>query len=108
MKGETEAQRQARLEQAEAQYPRAAQALGRMLLGPAASLLKQKRLLIVPDGALQYIPFSALPEPPSGKIAKPKRGTTSVNQASSVPLVVGHEIISLPSVSTLAVLRREN
>ena len=63
-----------------------------MLLGPAAPLIKGKRLVIVADGALQYIPFSALPEPGS--------------KASS-PLVVRHEIVSLPSASTLAVLRRE-
>ena len=104
VKGETEAQRQARLEQAEAQYPQAAAALSRMLLGPVAPLMKGKRLVIVADGALQYIPFSALPEP-SRKIANSK--TTSVNQAALIPLMVQHEIISLPSASALAVLRQE-
>jgi CHAT domain-containing protein/tetratricopeptide (TPR) repeat protein len=107
MKGETEKQRQARLEQAAAQYPQAAQALSKMLLGPAASLLKGKRLVFVADGALQYIPFSALPEPLNGTIANPKLDITTVNQASLVPLVVGHEIIGLPSASALAVLRQE-
>jgi hypothetical protein len=34
-----------------------------MLLGPIASQLRGKRLLIVADGALQYIPFGALPVP---------------------------------------------
>ncbi len=51
-----------------------------------------KRLLIVADGALQYIPFGALPVPAS-------------NPAQ--PLIVRNEIISLPSASTLSVLRRE-
>ena len=106
VKGETEAQRQTRVEQAEAQYPQAAQALSNMVLGSVASLLKGKRLVIVADGALQYIPFSALPEPGT-ESADPSRGTTTGSQASFVPLVVGHEIISLPSVSALAVLRRE-
>ena len=78
-----------------------------MLLGPAAPLLKGKRLVLVADGALQYIPFSALPEPPSARTAKPNHVTSAVNQASLVPLVVGHEIVNLPSASALAVLRQE-
>jgi tetratricopeptide (TPR) repeat protein len=45
-------------------YP-AAVALSRMILGPVASQLGTKRLLIVGDGALQYIPFGALPAPTS-------------------------------------------
>lgn len=106
LKGETEPQREARVEQAEAQYPQAAQALSNMLLGPVASLLKGKRLVIVADGALQYIPFSALPEP-GVESADPHGSTTAGDQASFVPLVVEHEIISLPSMSVLAVLRRE-
>jgi hypothetical protein len=34
-----------------------------MLLGPVASKLGKKRLAIVADGGLQYIPFAALPVP---------------------------------------------
>jgi CHAT domain-containing protein len=34
-----------------------------MVVGPVVPLLSGKRLLIVRDGALQYIPFSALPTP---------------------------------------------
>lgn len=105
MTSETEAQRQTRLEQAQTQYPQAAAALSKMLLGPVGPLIKGKRLVIVADGALQYIPFSALPEPRKAKPANPK--TITVNQASIIPLVVGHEIISLPSASALAVLRQE-
>jgi CHAT domain-containing protein/tetratricopeptide (TPR) repeat protein len=71
--------------------------LSQMVLAPAAALLGQKRLLIVADGALQYIPFGALPVPSTG--AK----KTKTYQ----PLIVGHEVVSLPSASTLAVLRRE-
>jgi CHAT domain-containing protein len=48
-------------------------------------------LLIVSDGALQYIPFAALPTP----------------DASGVPLVAEHEIANLPSASVLERLRRE-
>jgi CHAT domain-containing protein/Tfp pilus assembly protein PilF len=66
--------------------------LSRMLLGPAAGWIGHKRLLIVSDGALQYIPFEALTEPAA---------------VTSNPLVVDHEIVNLPSASVLAVLRRE-
>jgi CHAT domain-containing protein/tetratricopeptide (TPR) repeat protein len=64
--------------------------LSRMLLAPAASLLPGKRLLVVGDGILQSLPFAALPEPGGGE-----------------PLVAGHEIVSLPSVSALGALREE-
>ncbi len=66
-----------------------------MLLAPVGALLGKKRLLIVADGALQYIPFAALPVP------------TDASNAAQTPLIVAHEIVSLPSASTLAVLRRE-
>ncbi len=67
----------------------ATKALSRMLLAPLAGQLGSKRLVIVAEGALQYIPFSALQGP---------RG---------VPLIAEHEIVTLPSASTLAILREE-
>jgi CHAT domain-containing protein/Tfp pilus assembly protein PilF len=73
----------------------AALALSRTLLGPIAADLRKKRLVVVAEGALQYIPFAALPTPAGG--------TTS----PGVPLVADHEIVSLPSASTVALLRRE-
>src|SRR5215813_6787061 len=90
---ETQERRRRRLEQAEAEYPKTSAALSQMLLGPVASELGNKRLLIVSDGILQYVPFAALPSP-----AAP----------DSRPLVVDNEIVSLPSVSVLGVLRRES
>lgn len=68
-----------------------------MLLGPVAGQLGRKRLVIVPDGALHYVPFGALPDPTALK----------VNGENSQPLVVEHEIVYLPSASTLAAQRRE-
>jgi CHAT domain-containing protein/Flp pilus assembly protein TadD len=63
------------------------------ILGPAARRLDRQRLLIVADGALQYIPFAALPVvAPDGRRA---------------PLLAEHEVVSLPSASVLARLRRE-
>ena len=68
-----------------------------MVLGPVAGLLDtKKRLVIVSEGALQYVPFSVLVPP--GTRASARR---------PAPLVATHEIVSLPSASTLAVLRRE-
>lgn len=64
-----------------------AQDLGRMLLGPVSGRLDKKRLAIVPDGALHYVPFSAL-----------AMGTTA-------RLLERHEVVSLPSVSVLAAIR---
>jgi CHAT domain-containing protein len=81
--------------QAQAQSGQAAAQLSRMLLAPVAALLGKKRILIIVDGALQYVPFAALPAPSS-----------AVNNVAP-PLIVEHEIVSLPSASTLAVLRRE-
>ncbi len=101
IKGESAPQRQARLAKADAEYPEAAAALSQMVLAPVRAQLKGKRLLIVSDGALQYIPFEILPEPEG-----PEKGEapTSLNPS---PLVVEYEIVNLPSASVLAVLRRE-
>jgi CHAT domain-containing protein/Tfp pilus assembly protein PilF len=93
-KSETEAQRMVRLRQTEAQYPDAANKLSRMILGPVAPFLGGKRLLIVSDGILQYVPFGALPAPRE--------------EASFVPLIADHEIVSLPSASVLQVLKQES
>lgn len=62
--------------------------LSRLLLAPVEDRLAGRRLLIVPDGALGYVPFAALP------------GT------GGTPLVEDHEIAVLPSASALAALRR--
>lgn len=74
-------------------YLKPMQKLSRIVLGPVAALLKGKRLLVVTDGALQYIPFAALPDPNS--------------RLTGTPLIVNHEIINLPSASVLAELRRQ-
>src|SRR5205823_13206843 len=71
--------------------------------------------LVVSDGALNYLPFAALPAPTQLRIAEfglrnekqqPLQSATR-NPQSAIPLIVEHEIVSLPSASTLAVLRRE-
>lgn len=62
--------------------------LGSILLQPVAPFLEGKRVAIVADGVLQYIPFAAL----------------TYNQKF---LVETNEVVMLPSVSVLAELRRE-
>src|SRR5262245_38547682 len=106
--GETAAERQARIKEARASYWPQAAALSQMLLGPAASQLGAKRLLIVADGAVQYLPFGALPAPEVEKDKDKETGKIR-NPQSAIrnPLIVEHEIVHLPSASALAVLRRE-
>jgi CHAT domain-containing protein/predicted negative regulator of RcsB-dependent stress response len=100
-RGEAAAERQARIKEAGERYWTQAAELSRMLLGPVGSQLGKKRLVIVADGALQYIPFAALPAP------SPVNDESRNSGAQSQPLFVEHEIVSLPSASTLATLRCE-
>ncbi|HBL58424.1 MAG TPA: hypothetical protein DDZ80_07870 [Cyanobacteria bacterium UBA8803] len=65
--------------------------LSQMVLAPVVNQLGNKRLLIVGDGALQSVPFAALPIPSS----------------PTTPLLVQNEIITLPSASTVAIQRRQ-
>jgi CHAT domain-containing protein/Tfp pilus assembly protein PilF len=85
-----ESQRAKRWAKADAVYSDAARDLSRKILSPVASLLGSKRLLIVSDGALQYIPFSALPVPEGG-------GKTLISE---------HQIVNLPSASVIIELSR--
>jgi CHAT domain-containing protein/tetratricopeptide (TPR) repeat protein len=75
--------------------PAAAARLSQLVLAPVAAQLGNKRLLIVADGALQFVPFAALP------LAQPD------NAPAYRPLITKHETVNLPSASTLAVLRQE-
>lgn len=86
-RGMTESHRQT----GEAGARLAAARLSRMVLQPVADLLGQRRLVVVAHGALQAVPFAALPLP----------------DGTDRPLIADHEIVSLPSVSVLAALRSE-
>lgn len=89
---ETLEQRRQRLELADAEYAKAAANLSQMLLGPVAAEFKNKRLLIVSDGVLQFIPFAGLPDP----------GATD-----SRALAINYEIVTAPSASVVALLRQQ-
>jgi CHAT domain-containing protein len=69
-----------------------ARELSRMILSPvAAQFINKRRVIIVADGALHYIPFQVLPSP------------SSVGD----PLVADYEIVNAPSASILGELRQE-
>ncbi len=76
--------------------------LSQMVLAPVASQLGQKRLLVVGDGALQTIPFTALPMPQGSQ-----NSALSSKGNSLTPLLVQHEIVTLPSASSIGVLRNK-
>ena len=63
--------------------------LGALLLPFDSTHLTDQRLVVVPEGILHAIPFAALTHPRTGE-----------------PLVQHHEIVQLPSLAALEVLRR--
>jgi CHAT domain-containing protein/uncharacterized protein HemY len=66
--------------------------LSRMILSPVASELNKRRIIVVADGSLNYIPFQALPVP---------------SNSDGEPLVARHEVVNTPSASILGELRQE-
>jgi CHAT domain-containing protein len=82
-----------RLKQVDSESLAASLALSQMVLGPVTKLIQGKRLLIIADGALQFVPFQALPEP----------GNEHAGWQDA--LVTTHEVVELPSASVLLVSR---
>ena len=76
-------------------YWQKAAELSRVLFGQLSQQLGSKRLLIVADGALQYLPLEALPSP------------ATAEEPENEPLATKHEVVYLPSAATLITLRRE-
>lgn len=92
--GELQDKRVERQTRVAEKMPQEAALLSHLILGPLAGQLGKKRLLIVADGALLYIPFQSLIDPDS-------------NPNSPKFLVENHEIVNEPSASTLALLLNE-
>ena len=90
---ETLESRTGRIHQADEEEISAAIKTSNMLLAPLAAKLENKRLLIIGEGVLQYLPFAALPEPG--------------NSGHGSALIANHEIVTAPSASVMAVLREE-
>src|SRR5205085_8471949 len=77
-------------------YASAANALYQTVVTPAASTIAGKRLLIVADGVLNFIPFEALVADSTG------------TDYSNLPyLVQTNEIVYAPSASVVAVIRQQ-
>jgi CHAT domain-containing protein/tetratricopeptide (TPR) repeat protein len=75
-------------------YANAANALYNMTVAPAAQFVGAKRLLVVADGALNFVPFEALVTAPNGA------------DYSTLPyLIKTNEIVYAPSASVVAALR---
>jgi len=72
----------------EKQFSEASTELSKLVLERVAPRLGNKRLVLVADGALQFVPFAALP-------------------VANSPLIAQHEIVYLPSASVLTVQRQE-
>ncbi len=110
VKGESEAVWAARVKRADAEYEAAAAALGALLgLDRVVSESKAARLLIVGDGELQYLPFSALlvPVRSEPKPGLPRSRSPFEQGDKLAPLVAYYEIEEPPSMSVVAELRRE-
>jgi CHAT domain-containing protein len=97
-KNESDLHREQRIKRAESDYREASSLFSKNVLTPLVPLLTKKRLVIVADGALQLLPFGALPFPNQLNNA----GTRSPQM-----LIEQHEIVSLPSASVLVLQRHE-
>ena len=75
----------------------ASNALYKAVIEPAASVIGEKRLLIVADGALNYVPFEAL-------VKSPERADYS----SLSYLIKSNEIIYSPSASVVGAIRQQD
>jgi CHAT domain-containing protein len=101
-KGDTPAAYRARVAEAERRLPGHASEMSRMLFSDITAQLRSawrgKRLVIVAPGALEYLPFAALPLPDAA---------ASPSGRAATPFVARHEIVRAPSASVVATLRRE-
>jgi CHAT domain-containing protein len=89
LEGQSSADYQAKIETSEKLYLEKASSLSQMLFGQLGDQLENRRLLVVPEGALQYVPFEALPGPNNPK-----------------PLLETNEIVVEPSFSALIAIRK--
>ncbi|HEX8633613.1 MAG TPA: CHAT domain-containing protein [Pyrinomonadaceae bacterium] len=77
-------------------YTAAAHALYRMVVAPAAASLGARRVLVVPEGALNYVPFESLVTSAQG-----------VDYSTLDYLIKTNEIVYAPSASVVAEVRRQ-
>jgi len=82
----------ARLAESERAYAAAASELGRMLFAGVREDLRNRRLIVIPDGKLHYFPVGALP----------------VDAGDDAPLLFHSEIVYQPSAQILAAIADRN
>lgn len=77
------------------QFQATASALSKILIPEkvATQIRSKRKVIIVADGVLQYVPFASL--------------STSRRPGVYSPLVVNHEVLTVPSMSTVDLLRRK-
>ncbi len=85
---EGQADIQSQIDESDQLFLQKAPELSQMLFGQIATQLGNKRLLLITEGKMQFVPFSALPV-----------------AASNAPLISDHEIVQLPSIATLRAIR---
>ena len=85
---ETLAEKRKRIADADKDWPRIARILSKMLLDPVWDRIQGKRLVVVADGFLQFLPFGALPVP-------------SQHHANPDPIILHNNVVSAPSGSVL-------
>lgn len=99
--GESDEDARTRRQATPAKYRESATELSHLILKGVAPRLENKRLIIVADGKLLYIPFEVLPLPEFVGQAQHASAT------SRRPLLLeSNEIVYQPSASALAMLRR--
>jgi CHAT domain-containing protein/predicted negative regulator of RcsB-dependent stress response len=75
----------------EAELKKATAELSRLVVAPVAAALNKKRIILVADGSLNYIPFQLLLN----------------SSTNNEPLIANYEIVNVPSASILGQLRHE-
>ncbi|MDT4898490.1 MAG: hypothetical protein QOH25_3567 [Acidobacteriota bacterium] len=76
-------------------FAAASNALYKTVVEPAAQIVGDKRLLVVADGALNYVPFESL-----------VKATGATDYPSQPYLIKTNEIVYAPSASVIAVIRQ--
>ncbi len=99
---ETADERSRRVARADAEYAVLAGELSETLLAPVARQLSRRCLIVVPDGALNFVPFGALLEPRDAG-----RHESGPHSPVALPLMARHEITHAPSASAIEILRAQ-
>jgi CHAT domain-containing protein len=84
-------------------FAAASNALYKAVVEPVANMIGDRRLLIIADGALNYVPFEALVKTTGSAGASP--ASSAADYASLSYLIKSNEIVYAPSASVIAAIR---